>query len=305
MSTRYEQRCARIKAEYGFDFPDDFYRFWEFVSRLSPLEPLRALEDLRWQLVGPFEILAGRFDNRVPKHSLLLHWRYADDPPEFFTVFAAADAWHWGYYLDDPDAKSGCVANWRPDDGFTFNVDGDTLFEAARLQLEYLYADAQIDESEELPTLERLRERLTGYATADRPEIGEEYVDIYQEFCERDNRIIAETKEGMGIVVPAESYQPLKISDEKLWKRLEKKKYHPEELIATARQGLLEGFPGAALKLGKELWGFADEERTAVAAELLDAAYTALGRETLRRVLLTHLANRKLPMVDILANEEP
>ena len=75
MSTRLHQRRARLRAEYGFDFPDDFYRFWEFANRLSPLEPLRALEDLDIHLVGPFEVLAGRFDGRVPRHSLLLHWR--------------------------------------------------------------------------------------------------------------------------------------------------------------------------------------------------------------------------------------
>ena len=38
--------------------------------------------------------------------------------------------------------------------------------------------------------------------------------------------------------------------------------------------------------------------------ELLEAAYAALERETLRRVLQTHVANRELESVDILEGEE-
>ena len=42
----------------------------------------------------------------------------------------------------------------------------------------------------------------------------------------------------------------------------------------------------------------------AYAYELLDAAYAALGRETLRNVLRVHREHRELPSVDILAAEE-
>ena len=59
--------------------------------------------------LNPFEVLAGRFDGRVPRNSLLLHWRYYDDPPEFFTVLAGGtDGLHWGYFLDDPPRGTGC-----------------------------------------------------------------------------------------------------------------------------------------------------------------------------------------------------
>jgi len=97
-------RRKKLRQLYGFDFPEDLFRFWEFVNRVQPLDPLNALwESLRMSLVGPFEVLAGRFDKRRPRHSQLLHWRYYDDPPEFFTVFAGdTDGLHWGYVLDDP-----------------------------------------------------------------------------------------------------------------------------------------------------------------------------------------------------------
>src|SRR5262245_43762731 len=141
--SRLQQRRARLRAEYGFDFPEDFYRFWDFLNRLSPLEPLRALEGLGITPVGPFEVLSGRFDGRVTKHSLLLHWRYHDDPPEFFTALAGdVDRLHWGYWLDDPDrGPEGCVASYYASEGLDLTADGDDLFAAVRLHLEHLHAD--------------------------------------------------------------------------------------------------------------------------------------------------------------------
>src|SRR5439155_1451794 len=70
-------------------------------------------------------------------------WRYALDPPEFFTALAGdTDKLHWGYYLDDPGAgPSGCVAYYYAADAFDLSVGGDTLFEAVRLELEYRCAD--------------------------------------------------------------------------------------------------------------------------------------------------------------------
>src|SRR4051812_29604115 len=181
MTTRLQQRRARLRAEYGFDFPDDLYRFWEFANRLSPLDPLNALaEPLGVALVGPFEVLAGRFDGRVPRHSLLLHWRYHDDPPEFFTALAAgSDGLHWGYFLDDPEAGGG-VASYFPRDPYELGVEGAPLFEAVRLHLEYALADWKSEHGlrpddpapshRTLEQIDRVRARLTQYATADRPE---------------------------------------------------------------------------------------------------------------------------------------
>lgn len=308
MSTRLQQRRARLRAEYGFDFPDDFFRFWEFVNRLSPLEPLNALADVGISLVGPFEVLAGRFDGRVPRHSLLLHWRYYDDPPEFFTVLAGGgDGQHWGYFLDDPDTgNAGCLASYFARDAYELAVDGDTLFEAVRIDLEYSCSSFEIDEEKEaLEAIDRVRSRLMEYATGDRPEIGDEYTDSHAGVSNREERIVAETMEGMGIVAPGEGYRPLSLEDKRLWRRLRRKREDVADLVEEARQALRDGFPATALKLGKDLWASPGKEKMEYAHELLDAAYAALGRETLRRVLQTHRANRDLPSVDILDDETP
>ncbi len=60
MSLSSSQRRDQLRALYGFDFPDDLFRFWEFVNRLQPLDPLHALSGpLGVVLVGPFEVLSG------------------------------------------------------------------------------------------------------------------------------------------------------------------------------------------------------------------------------------------------------
>ena len=315
MSTRLEQRRARLRAEYGFDFPDDFHRFWEFVNRLAPLDPLHALAaTLHITLVGPFEVLSGRFDGRVSRHSLLLHWRYYDDPPEFFTVLAGdSDGLHWGYFLDDPAVSGGCVASYYARDAFELSADGDTLFEAVRLHLEYSqsdceeYRDEAPDETEDyeaaLRQIGALRQRLMEYATADRSETGDEYTERHGGVSRRQERVVAETMEGMGVVVPAAAYRPLSQDDRRLWRRL-RRTPDPADMVEEARQALAQGFPGTALKLGKDLWATTGPAKTRYACELLDQAYAALGRETLRGVLQTHAANRDLPSVDILENED-
>jgi hypothetical protein len=299
---------------YGFDFPEDLFRFWEFAQRLRPLEPLRALEeDLKVTLVGPFEVLAGRFDSGTPRYSLLLHWRYHDDPPEFFTVLAGGcDGPHFGYYLDDPGTGPCCVANYYAVEGLSLAAAGDTLFEAMRLNLEYYCGDFEdlrqvytantAEHDDQLGQLTVLRERLVRSATGDRRQIGNEYTDLYDGITAREQAIVAETADGMGIVVPAARYRPLSLPDKKLWAFL-RRQDDPVGVVAEARRALREGFPGTALKLGKDLWAKPGRTKTAYAYELLDAAYAALGREVLRNVLRTHRANRDLPTVDILEAE--
>jgi hypothetical protein len=304
-------RRQLLRELYGFDFPDDFFRFWEFVNRLQPLEPLRALEALSIQLVGPFEVLAGRFDRRTPQYSLLLHWRYYLDPPEFFTVLAGdIDRLHWGYYLDDPCAASGCIASYYASDAFELSVDGADLFEAVRLHLEQCYRDcdehseydpeAKEDYEEKKRHLDGWRAKLTPFGTAKLRAVGATYVDRYAGRSHR--RPLAETQEGMGIVVPKTLYRPLKRNDDQLWSYLCDTE-DPIEAVQEARQALGEGFPGTALKLGKDLWAVGGERHNEYAYELLDAAYAALGRDVLREVLRVHRVHRELPSVDILDNE--
>jgi hypothetical protein len=310
-----DQRRRQLRELYGFDFPEDLFRFWGFVNRLMPLEPWNALRDATGlTLVGPFEVLAGRFDGRTPRYDQRLHWRYYADPPEFFTVLAGdVDGVHWGYYLDDPARGEGCVASYYANGALELETAGDNLFEAVRLEMEYHYRDCEEYRAEDpdnadayesvLREIDALRECLQRYATGDRPEVGEVYTERYRSRIARSARVVAATREGMGVVVPPELYRPLSLGDRKLWAHLRKKK-DPADVVEEARRLLREGFPGTALKLGKDLWACHGRRKTAYAYELLDAAYEALGRDALRQVLHVHRANRDLPSVDILQPED-
>jgi len=303
-------RRDQLRSLYGFDFPDDLFRFWEFVNRLQPLDPLRAFFDpLDIVLVGPFEVLAGRFDGRSPRLSPFLHWRYYLDPPEFFTVLAGrGDGLHWGYFLDDPVTAEGCVAYYYAADVFEVAVSGDSLFEAVRLELEETYRTCLEDRSyfpqnaqdydETMRAVDVLRADLFRFATGGRPETGDAYVEKHGGLSARNTRIVVETMEGLGVVTPPGTYRPLSLPDKKL-RPLLRKQDDPVEVVEEARQALRDGFPATALKLGKELWPLGGERKTEYAYELLDAAYAALGREVLRQVLRTHREHRDLPSVDI------
>jgi hypothetical protein len=318
VSTPLARRRERLRALYGFDFPDDLFRFWEFANRLRPLEPLMALEEVcHIRLCGPFEVLAGRFDHRTPRYSPLLHWRFYNDPPEFFTVLMGdIDGLHWGYYLDDPATGTGCVASYYNNDSFELMTDGESLFEALRLDLEQRYRDCmdyQEDATKDagnynaaryedaLAALAQLRREVQRYKTGDRLEVGEEYVEKYIAEPRRAKRVVARTHEGMGIVAPRELYRPLSLKDKQLWKVLWDD--DPAAPVEEARRALRDGFPATALKLGKDLWAVGGERHTEYAYELLDAAYATLGRGVLREVLREHRTHRDLPVVDVLALE--
>ena len=318
MTTRLQKRRARIKAEYGFDFPDDFYEFWELATRLSPLDPLNALQEATGvTLVGPFEVLSGRFDGRVPKHSLLLHWRYYLDPPEFFTVLAGnSDGQHWGYVLDDPDGgQPAGVASYYARDAYEFSADGDNLFEAYRLHLEEHdrdcqdYRDDEPDEADYYDEVQgqiaKQRERLMKYATGNRKETGEDYIELYAGVSSRNDRIVAETWGGLGVVAAKKQYRKPSVKDKQLWKDMFKKRFAAGPIVEEARQALAKGHPATALKVGRDLWVACEGRNLELACDLMDEAYAALGREALRNVLRTHLAHRDLPSVDILDDETP
>jgi len=63
------------------------------------------LSSLGLQLVGPYDVLAGKTKKRVAhaasgRPNYLRHWRYYFDPPEFQTIVRGDDKkqFHIGYY---------------------------------------------------------------------------------------------------------------------------------------------------------------------------------------------------------------
>jgi Uncharacterised conserved protein (DUF2228) len=312
MVSQVTNRRLQLRQLYEFDFPEDLFNFWEFVNRLAPLEPLNAVADATGiHLVGPFEVLAGRFDGRTPTYHQHLHWRYADDPPEFFTVLAGnTDGLHFGYYLDDPGREPYCVASYYANDAFELEGNCATLFEALRLEIELherdcveypdCHPDNVADYAPQTAEIDELRSKLLRCSTAERSETGEAYVEKYLGASPpRTARVVAATYDHMGIVVPPETYRPLSLSDKKLWAALRRKRVRVD-VVEEAWSAMRDGYPGTAFKLGKDLWAMGSPRLRMDAYDLLDAAYAALGREVLRNVLARHREHPHLPSVDVL-----
>jgi hypothetical protein len=278
---------ADLRQLYGFDFPDDLHRVWDLARRVRPLEPLHAFEEtLHLRLVGPFDVLAGRFDRHTPRYPISQHWRCPQDPPELFTVFAGSSGLHWGYWIDVPGESIPCVVAVYPDQGFEPDRYGDDLLTALRLHLEELAEESEDD-------MTAARERLFGAAPVS-GEIGKK--------TRRDAAVIARTGDGLGIVAPPGTYRPLTVSDRVLSERIWEEE-PPADLIAEAYSAADEGFPATALKLGRELWAVPEPAHLDAACKLLDRAYAGLGRTLLRDILADQRRHGEREWLDILEQE--
>lgn len=77
-----------IQRNFLVKMPDDFYKFWEFCKIINEKDPLHAFEKVDLVLVGPFDVLAGKFQNVTKtKNEYLRHWRYYYDPPEMQVIY--------------------------------------------------------------------------------------------------------------------------------------------------------------------------------------------------------------------------
>lgn len=80
-----------IKLNFLVEMPADFYKFWEFckTESKSKISPEMLFNKFRLRLVGPFDVLAKKFDtdSQFNKNEYLRHWRFFYDPPEFQVSF--------------------------------------------------------------------------------------------------------------------------------------------------------------------------------------------------------------------------
>lgn len=283
-----EKEKKRLLQLYGFEFPESFFKFYEFSRRVS--------ENTFKGSKGIMNITPGKafevFRKNIPKNfNPAFTERYYHDPPEFFTILHGhTDGLHWGYYLDDPNnIEDLSVASYYAQDAFCLLPEGRSIFEAVRMELERIAACMEEDKEDKkhnqeaakrnLEVLDELRLVLQEYETGERSERSWAYCQKY--LSERKN--IAGTRCKMGIMVPQESYKSIKE-----FKLFEKWNYYPsgpesERVFQKAMRALKDGYPGTALKAGKDLWSY--DEYFELAFKLLDAAYLKLNRDLLRKSL--------------------
>lgn len=291
----------KLSAHYSVRFPDDIFGVWHLACSLDPANPREAFTSLGvpFSLVGPFDVLAGAFDDTKAALPMVLHWRYSSDPAELFTVARGTmDNLHWGYWFDD-GARAACVVSSVPVEGEAVPC-GRKLVEALRAELEQVCAGGGV------PSLAQLRSRVLELGTNERSEQGEAYLERYVEGDTparqaRRAEAIIPTSEGMGIAGTLASFEPLSVPDDGLQVAI----LSPQgraKLIDEAGEAIRRGLPVKALKIAKEVWWrgvleFPEIERAAYG--LLTDAYEAMGRPLLADVVRAHSANRYLASVDL------
>ncbi|KAL4894389.1 hypothetical protein BDV59DRAFT_200738 [Aspergillus ambiguus] len=290
-SPDHSGRHRLLKNTYGIDFPPDFFDFWRFAEENAALltDAVVALH-----MTGPFDLLQN--PDLAHDHNALWEARHYNDPPEFLTVVTGmTDGVHWGYYIDDPDAPPFPLATFYSNDAFELEVAGNNMFEVVRWKIEKCvedltgYMEDEPHEEEyyriELAKLARLREILQTYSTGDRPETGTEYMRKYKTI-DTSRYVVAPTRDRMGIVLNPDKYVPINGNDIFTQWDLSLSPSQVADLEKEAMDLMAQGYPGAALKLGKDLWAFKDYHETSY--RLLHSAYKALGRPLLQKFL--HIA---------------
>ncbi|MCK5945021.1 MAG: DUF2228 domain-containing protein, partial [Planctomycetes bacterium] len=131
LSADERERARQLRDIYGFEFPLEVFRFWRWHQGLSAPQQAAFADPLGLSLVGPFDVLAGKFDGVELAYPGVLHYRFADDPPEFVTVFLGEDGRRVGLWFDDHRRLAPVVAYYYRDD-FTITALGNTVFDATR-----------------------------------------------------------------------------------------------------------------------------------------------------------------------------
>ena len=275
---------AIVEEVYGFAFPDDLYALSDF-ARAHP----DALAALDLTLDGPFALAAGE------KTGVGKGWdpggdrpRFYDDPPEFFTIaIGDGDASHWGYWFDDPAGLPPVVASFNHGGAMSFTAHGDSVFHAIRSQLERLAREAHdstdTDKAERLDELSRCREQLGAYGLGERNEVGAAYLERHTPARDVSRKPVAKTRTGLGIVVPKNAYRAAAGDDPFQSPAFKPSATELAVAVQQARQAIEDGYAGSALKLGHDLWTYRDLAEPA--HDLLERAYSALGRKVLRDYL--------------------
>ncbi|MBL4688071.1 MAG: DUF2228 domain-containing protein [Nannocystaceae bacterium] len=137
LSAGERARATQLEHLYGFAFPKELFTFWRWYEGLSDEHKSTLEQTMAMRPIGPFDVLAGKFDGVDLAYPNTLHWRYQYDPPEFVTVFLGdTDGLHWGLWFDDHERLAPVVAHYYARDAFELVQSGDSLFAAVRERMQ-------------------------------------------------------------------------------------------------------------------------------------------------------------------------
>lgn len=297
-----------VKEFYLFDMPEDFYLLWEFCKEILPQNPEKALECLDLELVGPYDILAGKLTDKylVEKEKVLCHWRYFYDLPEFQTVIKGDEVtgYHIGYFRDDPNELPVVVSNSCLSDKKAREIlaMGDNIFCAIFSELNRKKKSFGIKFNQ----FQNLEKNLIEFCKTNNLSFTEEARTMT-----RKRKVVAKTLNKFGIVVPVSNdvgYRELNMTNSYLKDLLHKLCNVAEEkretstqfqelqhLISCVNFANDECDFGMGYELGVDLFCFGDSYLHSRVKFLLSTAYNLLGRPIFCEIIEAHLKYRKKP----------
>ncbi|MGI5121244.1 hypothetical protein ACQEU5_17190 [Marinactinospora thermotolerans] len=303
----------RFEGDWGMTPPESLREFWAFLRSLGPADR-QALADLDLAPYGVADLLEEPGRPTRDGIDVRVHGRYYRDPPEFVTfLHGGSDGLHFGLWFDDGRTCAG-VAGYHTDDGDGVGVPQGTPLEVVRAHLEGSWRDLLDEERAGAPVDERrnrlrgLRALLVAFGVGDPGHEGVDYLRTLPAARPLPERVM--TLDGGGALLPRGAVPPRGpqegAEDHHWYTRVyEELTGDPEAVTAAAAEAVRRcaaGDPAQALVLGRDLhWvSQGDPLRERLAAELLVAAYRALGRPALAGIVQAHRDHRDLPRVTVL-----
>ena len=265
-----------LREAYGFDLPDDLFEFWAFARRKGVREMMSA--ELGMDLCGPFTVLAGgELANDRD--------RWQADPPEFFTVATGdTDGLHWGYVAHAPGTSTPYVAHFYARDGYSIGHDG-SMFDALRSYLDGVHADRE----QELAEIRAVGEDDAGLKKS-LARMDAVRRTMPKRRAWRLPTQMASSRDGLGIVCSKGQWTKLDVADDKLAVELRTPRGLCAGALREAEAHLANGKPGAALKIARDAFAVLPAKQQKPAARVLAAAYHALDRPVLAKIVAPSLA---------------
>ncbi|XP_030766903.1 histone PARylation factor 1 [Sitophilus oryzae] len=295
-----------IQKKFLVEMPTDFYAFWDFCKSLKPNKPEEALKNIGLTLVGPYDVLAGKFNGIVdkPETMYLIHWRFYSDPPEFQTVLKADDktGYHIGYFRDSPSELPVFLASNSANVDGILKVTGDNIFAAVNLYLDDVKKSG--DPFKKM-NVHKIQSALQKRAQELKLDLSERT----QKIKDRDKKIVTRSFNKIGIVIPYNrktqtGYRDLAVTNKELTKILDNiQKSRPEErqkflsdlqlVLTNASIATDECDFGTGIELGQDILAHGVETLNGTIARFLASNYRLIGREAFAKIAEAHMKNRR------------
>ncbi|CAG9765492.1 unnamed protein product [Ceutorhynchus assimilis] len=293
-----------IKSYFLVTMPEDFYEFWKLCEKLKKSCPQEAFKDVGLHLVGPYDVLAGKFcDVELSEDDFLVHWRFFYDPPECQTVLKGDDkkGFHVGYFRDSPKDLPVClVHNSSKIDG-VFTVCGDNIFAAVYIYLENMKKFGDPFKKMHIGKFQNILKQSMEELKLD---CGQKTEKIKS----REKKIVARSFSKLGIVVPYNrktqlGYRQLSISNTDLQKMLndirkalpeQKPKYLSklQDILTNTSIATDECDFGTGIELGLDILAHGIDSLNVTIARVLATNYRLLDREGFAKIIEAHMKKR-------------